>query len=128
MIYGDGIGRYVYEGLEMEAFYDGSDIETIKQLGTVVAVSQKLTPRLTGGLAWGHSDADVDDLVRELQSNGVADADTVQETVDTVHATLLYTPVKRVTYGLEWQYAQRETQGGDDGDANRFQVSAQYNF
>ncbi len=123
VVYGDGIGRYVYEGVERAAFIDSDgDLEAIEQLGTVLWAQQELTPTTSVMLAWGHTDSDVDDLV-DTYGN-----DSVQETSDTIHANIQYSPVSRITYGLSYQYAMRETQGGADGDASRLQFSGQYSF
>ena len=43
-------------------------------------------------------------------------------------ANLFYTPVKPLAFGLEYQYGNRQNSNGQQGDANRIQGTAIYNF
>ncbi|TMP26646.1 porin, partial [Pseudoalteromonas rubra] len=43
-------------------------------------------------------------------------------------ANLLYSPVKKLTFGVEFKHAERETESGADGDLDRLQFSAKYAF
>jgi hypothetical protein len=40
----------------------------------------------------------------------------------------MWSPVSRVNLGLEYIYATREVENGDDGDINRLQLGFQYSF
>jgi hypothetical protein len=41
---------------------------------------------------------------------------------------LIWEPIRGTTFGIEYLYGTNETQDGSFGDANRIQVSVQYNF
>ena len=43
-------------------------------------------------------------------------------------ANLLYSPEKKMTFGVEYKVGERETESGADGDINRLQLSAKYVF
>jgi len=45
-----------------------------------------------------------------------------------LHANLIWTPWKNVDVGIEYIYAKREIENGQDGDLNRVQASAKYSF
>ena len=44
------------------------------------------------------------------------------------HVNLLYSPIPKLTLGLEYVYANRRIESGDAADMNRFQFSARYGF
>ena len=43
-------------------------------------------------------------------------------------ANLLYSPEKKLTFGVELKHANREIESGVDGDLTRLQLSAKYVF
>lgn len=45
-----------------------------------------------------------------------------------VHANLIFSPVAKSDVGLEYIYADRETEDGQRGHLNRLQASAKYAF
>ena len=45
-----------------------------------------------------------------------------------MHVNLIYTPNPLILLGAELMWGERENFNGDDGDALRLQVSAQYKF
>ena len=51
-----------------------------------------------------------------------------EETRSNIIANYMWTPVKSVMMGVEYQYWKTETKGGDSEDANRLMFAAQYNF
>ncbi len=48
--------------------------------------------------------------------------------VDTVHGSLFWSPVERLTFGAEVIWGDRVNHNGDDDDAIRLQTSVQVNF
>ncbi len=118
--YGDGLGRYLYYGfLDGGAHEDvNGNLETTESWGATAALTQKFNPNLQASVMYGILDVDVPaslypDSAEQLQS---------------VHLNLLWRPVPRTVFGIEYQYAARENQNGADGEANRIQLGAQYNF
>ena len=115
--YGDGIGRYILNGVNNDGFIDATgDLETIEAYGLNVGVTQKVADNVTVGLQYGRYES--------LDTFAAGDIDTL----NTVHATVFYKPLPRVTLGGEVIYGDREDQDGDDDDAVRLQTSLQVNF
>lgn len=115
--YGDGVGRYLINGFGQDAFVDAAgNLDTIEAWGVTVGVSQKLTDTVTAGLAYGRSQ--FEDSIRG------ADLDNV----NTVHATLLWSPTPRWTLGAEAIWGNREDANGASDDNLRLQTAFQLNF
>lgn len=117
--YGEGNGKYVYDpagGPDVYVDSDG-DLETIERYGYIATISQELAPKWTANLVWG-----------QAFSEDYYDSPDVHDKSSTAAINLLYTPVDPLTLGIEYDRADYENQGGDDGDANWIQVSAIYNF
>lgn len=115
--FGDGVGRYILNGFGQDAFVDANgDIETIGAYGITAQVTQKVTDKVTLGLAYGRYEA--------LDTFGPNDL----EEVNTIHASAFYKPTDRVTLGGEVIWGNRVNDNGDDDDALRLQTSVQLNF
>lgn len=116
--YGDGIGRYIINGFAADGFIDADgNVDTIRSLGLTAQLQQKLTPDVTAALAGGY--------YRVFDTFFPTDIEDLQ----TVHATLFWRPVDRVTFGAEaiWGRANQALDGQDDS-AVRLQTSLQINF
>ncbi|MDD2864989.1 MAG: DcaP family trimeric outer membrane transporter [Methylococcales bacterium] len=48
--------------------------------------------------------------------------------MQSIHANLLWSPITQIILGMEYVYATREVFDGRDGDLQRVQFSARYNF
>ncbi len=44
------------------------------------------------------------------------------------HANLVWSPLPKLDLGVEYIFANREIESGEDGDLNRFQFSAKYAY
>jgi hypothetical protein len=55
-------------------------------------------------------------------------AATTTDTNSTMFINYQWVPIKDVKMGVEFANLKTETQGGNDGDANRVMFLAQYNF
>lgn len=115
--YGDGVGRYLINGFGQDAFVDANgDVDTIEAYGVAAQVQQKLTDQITFGIAYGRTEFMDDRLPTDLDN------------VNTVHGTLLWSPIPRLTFGGEVIWGNREDADGTKDDALRFQGSVQVNF
>ncbi|MFO7854264.1 MAG: DcaP family trimeric outer membrane transporter [Paracoccaceae bacterium] len=115
--YGDGVGRYIVDGFGQDAFVNASGgLETIESWGAVAGVSQAISSQVAAGLTFGHYQVE--------DTFGPDDLDNLQS----VHASLFWRPVERVTLGLEALYGRRENADGLDGDNLRLQTAVQVNF
>lgn len=62
------------------------------------------------------------------QSNPAGTPGSVNRSTRSVHANLIWSPVANTDLGVEYIYADRETEDGLKGHLNRFQASAKYAF
>ncbi len=118
--YGNALGRYM-EAEFADAFINPvtHEIETNVQWGGLVSYKHCWLENLRSTLVYSYAERDNDlDYV----------PDTVDNKYQSIHANLMWSPVSRINVGIEYLYATREVENGDDGDINRFQSCFQYNF
>ena len=117
LTYGDGIGRYIIDGVGQDAFVNGAgQLQTISAVGATVQVSHDFSPTLTAALAGGYYN--VEDTF----------APTDTDRLTTVHASLFWKPNKKVMIGGELIYGERKFASGATEDATRLQTSVQFKF
>ena len=123
LTYGDGIGRYLIDGVGEGAFYGmmpGSTamvLETKKALGIVLGANHKFTDTVMGQVVVGRHD--------------IKDAQRLRagfKRVNTVHTSLFWSPLSRLTVGGEVVYYDREVYTGDKIENIRLQTSVQVSF
>ena len=118
--YGNGLGRYM-ESEFQDAFIDpiSGDIETNEQIGGFLSYQHYWLNNLRSTLVYSYAERDNDtDYVSEA----------VDESYQSVHANIIWSPVSRVNVGMEYIWGYREIEDGEDGDMNRLMCSFQYNF
>ena len=121
--YGDGIGRYLFDGVGEGAFYGmmpGSTtpvLETKKALGIVLGVNHKFTDAVMGQVVVGRHD--IKDAQRLMAGF---------KRVNTVHTSLFWSPLSRLTIGGEVVYYDKEVYTGDKIENIRLQTSVQVSF
>ncbi|ERJ20347.1 putative outer membrane protein [Salinisphaera shabanensis E1L3A] len=122
-VYGKGIGKYVYApagGADAYVTSDG-DLEALERYGFIATISQELTSTLTTNLIYGKA-------YSENPDDFVGSTDALHDSSSSAHVNLLYTPVDPLTFGIEYNRVEYETQGGVDADAQNVQFSTIYNF
>jgi hypothetical protein len=124
VVYGDGIGGYLYVNPGAPAYYDNDtgDVETIEALGGTLGLTMKAGAGNIN-LAYGVATADWDDA--EAEGLAVAGND---EKFQSIFVNYIWSPVSNVEYGIEAGHHSRETVSGADGDAVRIQAMAKYSF
>lgn len=116
-VYGDGIGRYIIDGVGEDGFVDAAgNLHTIEAWGAAAQVTHAFNDQLSAGLAYSYY---------SVEDNFVA---TRTDNLSIVHASLFYRPNKRVLIGGEVIYGERELANGQSEDATRLQTSFQFNF
>ena len=114
--YTDGANSYLYlSGANDAVVEKDGDLDTISGIGGSLGTSIGLGSGRSVNLVYGMTQIDVD-------------ADSAEETRSNILANYMWTPVKNVKMGVEYQYWKTETKGGDSEDANRLMFAAQYNF
>ena len=137
-LFGSGIGRYANSG----GGEHGSAV--IKNFGT--AAVREETQGLWGGFVWYQhhwTDELRSSVVYSNQRQHVSSVITpssaavaqgFSDRIQTVHVNLIWSPVQRVNFGVEWMWGEREfpkdpvTKLQQTGDAMRVQASAWYVF
>jgi hypothetical protein len=94
-------------------------LETIDSYGYSIAYRHLWSDTMRSSFSFSKSNIDND-----VTLTGIA----VTESTMSAIANLLYSPNKRLTFGGEYAFAERETEGSLEGDMNRIQFSAKYAF
>ncbi|WP_115718681.1 DcaP family trimeric outer membrane transporter [Gallaecimonas mangrovi] len=116
---GDGIGRYVALNTFNGASIDASgDLDTISTVSAFIAYRHFWNPKLRSTFMLSGSSAD----------NNSEMPETMTKSVGSVHANIVYSPVKPLTFSTEYIYGQRKLESGDKGTLNRVEFSAKYAF
>jgi hypothetical protein len=123
--YGDAMGRY----LGLNAFDDAyvasgedADIETFNQWGAYAAYRHRWSPSWRSSLSISAMRAD------NPSGAEFTPAEDLARAYNSIHANLFYTPAPGLLLGGEVMYADRELQGGRDGDMMRLQMAVRYVF
>ncbi len=117
--YGDVLGRYVSSNL----FNDGvinnkGQLELFDQYGGFVAYRHWWNETWRSNIAYGFSYAD----------NVGNTSDQINKWSQSAQINLLWSPLPQTTFGLEYTFAERELENGDDGNLSRVQFSGSFNF
>lgn len=123
LTWGDGIGEYLQNNPSAPGYWDGSSIETVEAWGANVGMSLAAGPGAIN-LGYGISSADLDDA----RDAGIAGVEGANEQFEAVHLNYIWSPIQRVSYGIEAAYHTREVVDGRDGDAVRLQGMVKYSF
>ena len=116
--YGDGIGRYIINGFDQDAFIDNNgNLDTITSWGLALGYTRHWTPRWRSNLVYGR--------YQVLDTNLATDT----ESLDTVHANLIWQPDPKLQFGVEYIFGRRGFDDSDfDNHAHRVQLAAQFLF
>ncbi len=124
VVHGDGVGGYLNLNPAAPAYVNASgDVETISATGGTVSATLKAGPgAVTLGMAM--ATADWDDAV----DDGLTNAESANKEFRSTHLNYIWSPVKKVTFGIEAGYHERKIWSGDSGDALRIQGMAKFAF
>jgi hypothetical protein len=116
--YGDGIGRYIINGFNQDAFIDDDgDLDTISSWGLALGYTHHWNSTFRSNLVYGR--------YQVLDTNLATDT----ESLDTVHANLIWEPDPKLRFGVEYIFGRRAfDDGGLDNTAHRVQLAAQFLF
>ena len=133
LIYGEGVGRYVFGGITdalVRNFVTGQtpDVDPITVWGWHVGYNHWWTDSIASNavFGWVHTEIDVTDAFGP-GIRGVAQFDT-NENIQSVHANVLWYPADPVMIGLEYIFGARDTLDGQYATASRFQFAMWYSF
>lgn len=117
---GKGLGRYVGLNIVNGGVLDeNGELETIDTLSAFVAYRHFWSDRYRSSVALGWFDAD-----NPTELTGL----NVTREAQSVHVNFIWTPLPKLDLGVEYLYANREIESGEDGDLTRLQFSAKYAY
>ncbi|EWS97980.1 porin [Pseudoalteromonas sp. SCSIO_11900] len=118
---GKGLGRYVGLNVAHGAVLNGDDLDAIDSTSGFVAYQHKWNSQWRSTFLYSFFSADNNTDLLALTGDPTKSSQSYS-------ANILYSPVKRLTFGAEFKHAERELESGVDGDLDRLQFSVKYAF
>ncbi|CAH9056246.1 hypothetical protein PSECIP111854_01754 [Pseudoalteromonas sp. CIP111854] len=118
---GQGLGRYVGLNVANGAVYDGGSLDAIDSTSGFVGYQQHWNDQFRSTFLYSFFTADNNESLLAITGNPTKSSQSYS-------ANLLYSPIKQLTFGIEYKIATRDTEADIDGDLNRLQLSAKYVF
>jgi hypothetical protein len=118
---GRGITRYIQDinGLGLDATFDPANgFRTIPGYGWFVAYEQWWTKHFASNFTYGQDALELTDTL----------PGSTYQRANYVSANLIWLPVERLGFGIEYLYGFRKNKDGQTGDASRIQMAFQYKF
>ena len=117
--YGNAMGRYVASANTFEdAVLSNGDLQLVDIYSGMLSYQHFWTKDWQSNLTYGFIHANQPALA----------GNNITSEVQSIHANLLWSPITQIILGMEYIYATREVFDGRDGDLQRVQFSARYNF
>lgn len=121
---GDGFGRYLALNTVGDAIVDArGKLQTVEIYNGFVAYRHPWNEQWRSNVALSAFHANTGQA-----ATGSIYGAGVSRNVRSATANLLYSPIPKITFGIEYRYARRDTVGNLSGDLSRLQFSARYNF
>ncbi|TMN41731.1 DcaP family trimeric outer membrane transporter [Pseudoalteromonas sp. S2755] len=118
---GQGLGRYVGLNVANGAVYDGNSLHAIDSTSGFIAYQHSWNEQFRSTFLYSFFNAD-------NESDLLAVTGDPTKSSMSYSANLLYSPVKKLTFGAEYKMGTRETESGLEGDLDRLQLSVKYVF
>ncbi|WP_024602333.1 DcaP family trimeric outer membrane transporter [Pseudoalteromonas sp. TB41] len=118
---GKGLGRYVGLNVARGAVLNGDDLDAIDSTSGFIAYQHKWNSQWRSTFLYSFFSADNNTDLLSFSGDPT-------ESSQSYSANILYSPVKRLTFGAELKHAERELESGVDGDLDRLQFSVKYAF
>jgi hypothetical protein len=117
---GNGIGRYLQDGVGSGADFNGTTIlNSEAAFGAFGGYTHWWTDTIRSSAVYGHD---------EFNNNTSLVGFTNNRSIDGVHVNIFWSPVPESNVGFEYIYGRRQTDGGQHGEFDRLQGSVQYLF
>ena len=121
LVYGDGIGNYIggfATNRTAAGLSSSGDLKSLRAYGGYAGYQYFWPHNFKSTVAYGIADIN--------NASGMA-SDSVKRT-QTASANLIWSPLERFGVGMEYLYARRENEDGNDADNHRVQGSTQLGF
>jgi hypothetical protein len=118
--YGNGSGRYLTtpNTFADAALSSRGSLDLVGAYGAMLSYQHWWDKQWRSSITYGFAQADQPNYVNSV----------LNRQVQSIHANLLWSPISQAMMGMEYSYATRELLDGRDGDLQRLQFSARYNF
>ena len=117
---GSGVGRYIGLNTANDAVLDANnELEAIDSTAFAIAYKHNWNSQWRSSLVYSMLSVDND-----VALTGAA----VTKTTSSWTTNLIYQAAKKLMFGVEYKFANREVESGLEGDMNRLQFSAKYDF
>ncbi|WP_341504134.1 DcaP family trimeric outer membrane transporter [Gallaecimonas sp. GXIMD4217] len=118
--HGDGLGRYVALNAVADALVSADgELKTLKTISGFISYRHWWNDQWRSSLVLSALRAD--------QEPHLVD-DAITRRLHSLHANLFYSPVKALSFGVEYLLGQRQLENGARGNLNRLQFAAKYSF
>lgn len=98
-----------------------NELEALDSMGGFVGLTHNWTGAVSSGLYYGWVENDFEDAAKAAYPD-------LSQSLQTVHATIWWSPAPKTRIGAEIIKGWRETNGGEEGDATRLQLGFVYSF
>lgn len=117
---GEGLGRYIGLNTSNDAVLDAAGkLDTIQVTGYALAYKHAWADKWRSSFIYSAQHIDNDEVLTGL---------AVTDKTSSYAANLIYQAASKLMFGVELRHATREILSGDEGDLNRVQFSAKYDF
>ncbi len=97
------------------------ELEAIDSMGGFVGLTHNWSSAVSSGFYYGWVKNDFEDAAKATYPD-------LSESLQSIHANVWWSPAPKVRVGAEIMKGWRETNGGGEGDATRFQLGLVYSF
>ena len=98
-----------------------NELEALDSMGGFVGLTHNWSGSVSSGLYYGWVENDFEDAAQAAHPD-------LSQSLQTLHATIWWSPAPKTRIGAEIIQGWRETNGGEEGDATRLQVGFVYSF
>jgi predicted porin len=114
---GEGLGRYVGLNFTNDAVLEANnELEAVSLTSATIAYRHSWNEQWRSNLMASAIDVDLPDT----------SAPTASSTAYSARINVMYSPAPKLSFGVEYAFANREVLSGDSGDMNRIQLTAKY--
>ncbi len=121
---GNGIGRYMFNGLIQGAAKNGNSLELWKAIGAHMGYTHKWTSAFNTTLAYAYTRFDENAVSRTPTTNDFAPNKKIKQ----AWVSTMYTPYKNFDLGLDYTWGKRQTFDHYEGAISRLTALARYRF
>lgn len=118
---GKGLGRYIGVNVANGAVLNGDELDAIDSTSGFIAYQQNWNSQWRSTFVYSFFSADNNTDLLAITGDPTKSSQSYS-------ANILYSPVKKLTFGAELKHAEREVESGNDGDMERLQFSVKYAF